>query len=111
MELSIIEVLRRYVRREASLDELRRWLALNEPELPEDELWLADEVTVALVHLSDGYADENDFRSRITSLVWSHSTAATDFVIGGDQNVARIPASAVRGTSVGGRSPVIPLSA
>lgn len=69
MPASIEQVYREYLHWSISLDDLREWLALNQWDLPEEQQELADEADVALVHLDDGYGDEDDIRERLAAVL------------------------------------------
>ena len=66
MNASFQEIVRRYLRKELTLDELRDWLVFNQWDLFEEDQQLADEVDVALIHLDDGYGEEQDLRIRLS---------------------------------------------
>lgn len=69
MLVSVAETFRKYLRRDASLEDLREWLALNQWDLPEDEQSLVDEADAGLAHLDDGYGTETDFRIRLLAVL------------------------------------------
>lgn len=69
MPASIEEIYREYLRRSISLDDFREWLALNQWDLPGEQQELADEADVALVHLDDGYGNEDDLRARLAAVL------------------------------------------
>ena len=75
MTASILEMFRLYLRREASLDDLREWLALNQWDLSAEDEELADDVDVALVHLDDGYIDEQFLRHQLAYVLERHTVA------------------------------------
>ena len=61
---SIIEMCQKFLSDQASLDELRDWLAVYQWSLKGAEEDLADAIDVAIVHLDDGYSDEYALRYR-----------------------------------------------
>ena len=69
MTTSIMGILRQYLQRNASLADLREWLALNQWDLPPQEQEIADIADFGLAQLDNGYADE-DFLRRSLIEVW-----------------------------------------
>ncbi len=67
MNTSIYEITRQYLNGDISLNALREWVELNDWALTGLEEGLADEIEVALVHVADGFATEDDFRDRIAA--------------------------------------------
>ena len=74
MTASILDIYRQYLGRVISLDQVRDWLALNQWDLSEPDLDLADEADVALVHLDDGYSNEDLLRVRLSSVLEQYTS-------------------------------------
>ena len=86
MTISIQDIYRHYLRRQASLAELRDWLALNQWSLSRDDQILADEADVALAHLDDGYGDEDYVRCRLAKALENQTITTTRVTLKGKPN-------------------------
>ena len=74
MTTSIQDVYGQYLKREIPLDQVRDWLALNQWDLSGPDRDLADEADVALVHLDDGYSNEESLRVRLSLVLEQYSS-------------------------------------
>ena len=62
-------IIQQYLRRDASLADLREWLAVYQWDLPRYAKKLAGILDIELAHLDDGYINENSLRDSLTSLL------------------------------------------
>ncbi|HLF08395.1 MAG TPA: hypothetical protein VI789_03495 [Dehalococcoidia bacterium] len=101
MAFTVDEMLKRYVRGESSLGDLREWLALEQWDLREEERELVDEVDGALVDLASGYVDHVGLREHISFLLRQYTTQFVQVSLG-DERPGRQRIPVVRNTSANG---------